>query len=214
MHIPDGFLSPQTYLPALAIGASLVYVGYKKVDLELEKIPMIAGVSAISFVMMLVVMPFPGGTTMHLSGIALLALLFRPWLSFLSISLVLLIQALMFGGGGVSSYPVNMLLLAFVGSFSAHYAYGFFKRYSEKVALFMAGWFSIFLPSLCIAVILGIQPLIATSATGSPLFFPFGLELTLPSIVLPHLFLGLLEGAVTVTLVLFLRKRFRKIFDV
>lgn len=39
MHIPDGFLSPQTYLPALAIGASLVYVGYKKVEVEVEKYP-------------------------------------------------------------------------------------------------------------------------------------------------------------------------------
>jgi len=174
MHIPDGFLSPQTYLPAAIIGAGLLMLAYKKVELDVEKIPMLSGVSAIAFVMMLIIIPIPGGTTVHLSGIAILALLFNPWVAFMSISLVLLIQALMFGEGGVTAYPLNMLSLAFLGSFSAYYAYHMFKNFSEKFAIVFAGWISIVLPSVFIATVLGIQPLVATSNEGSPLFLDEG----------------------------------------
>ena len=213
MHIPDGFLSPQTYLPAAVIGAGLLMLAYKKVELDVEKIPMLSGVSAIAFVMMLIIIPIPGGTTVHLSGIAILAILFNPWIAFMSISLVLLIQALMFGEGGVTAYPLNMLSLAFLGSFSAYYAYHLFKNFSEKFATIFAGWISIVLPSVFIATILGIQPLIATSNEGNPLFFPFGLEVTLPTIVLPHLLLGIVEGLVTFGVVKFLQTRFKRAFD-
>ncbi|PHS34111.1 MAG: cobalamin biosynthesis protein CbiM [Sulfurovum sp.] len=213
MHIPDGFLSPQTYLPAAIIGAGLLMLAYKKVELDVEKIPMLSGVSAIAFVMMLIIIPIPGGTTVHLSGIAILALLFNPWVAFMSISLVLLIQALMFGEGGVTAYPLNMLSLAFLGSFSAYYAYHMFKNFSEKFAIVFAGWISIVLPSVFIATVLGIQPLVATSNEGSPLFFPFGLEVTLPSIVLPHLLLGIVEGLVTFGVVKYLQTRFKRAFD-
>ncbi len=213
MHIPDGFLSPQTYLPAVVIGTGLLMYAYKKVALDVEKIPMLSGVSAIAFVMMLIIIPVPGGTTVHLSGIAIIALLFNPWISFMSISLVLLIQALMFGDGGVSAYPINMLSLAFLGSFSAYYGYKIFKNISEKFAIIFAGWISVALPSVFIATALGIQPLIATSQDGSPLFFPFGLELTIPSIVIPHMLLGLLEGFIAFGIINFLKTRFKRAFD-
>ncbi len=213
MHIPDGFLSPQTYLPAAVMGGGILMLAYKKVELDVEKIPMLSGVSAIAFVMMLIIIPIPGGTTVHLSGIAILALLFNPWVAFMSISLVLLIQALMFGEGGVTAYPLNMLSLAFLGSFSAYYGYALFKNFSEKFATIFAGWISIVLPSVFIATILGIQPLIATSNEGNPLFFPFGLEVTLPTIVLPHLLLGIVEGLVTFGVVKFLQTRFKRAFD-
>jgi len=213
MHIPDGFISPQTYLPAAILGAGLLFYGYKKVALDVEKIPMLSGVSAMAFVMMLIIIPIPGGTTVHLSGIAILALLFNPWVAFMSISLVLLIQALMFGDGGVTSYPINMLSLAFLGSFSAYYGYALVKRYSEKYAIFFAGWVSIVIPSLFIATILGLQPIIASAEDGTARFFPFGLDVTLPSIVLPHLLLGVLEGLVTVAVVGFLKTKFKRAFD-
>ncbi|MCF6205579.1 MAG: energy-coupling factor ABC transporter permease [Sulfurovum sp.] len=213
MHIPDGFLSPQTYLPATIVGAGLLWAAYKQSHINTEKIPMLAGVSAISFVMMLIILPFPGGTTVHLSGIAIIAILFGPWVSMMSVSLVLFIQALIFGEGGFTAFPVNMLALAFLGSFSAVFFYRIFCGISEKLALFFAGWFSIVIPSIFIALVLGIQPLIATDANGAPLFFPFGLKVTLPSVIIPHLLLGVVEGLVTLTMVHFLKTRFKKVFD-
>nr|WP_321267368.1 energy-coupling factor ABC transporter permease [uncultured Sulfurimonas sp.] len=212
MHIPDGFISPQTYIPAIAISASLLALAYKKIELDVEKIPLIAGVSAISFVMMLIAIPFPGGTTMHLSGVAIIALLFGPWIAFSSISLVLLIQALLFGEGGITSYPINIIAMAFVGSFSAYYSHKLLSSFSKNSAMFMAGWASIFFPSIIIALVLGIQPLIASS-DGTPLYFPFGLSVTLPSVIIPHIFIGIVEGLVTLSSIKFLRTQFRSVFD-
>lgn len=212
MHIPDGFISPQTYIPAIAISAVLLSIAYKKIELDVEKIPFIAGVSAVSFVIMLIAIPFPGGTTMHLSGVAIIALLFGPWIAFSSISLVLLIQALLFGEGGITSYPINIIAIAFVGSFSSYYSYKLLSSFSKNIAMFMAGWTSIFFPSVVVALVLGIQPLVA-SVDSTPLYFPFGLSVTLPSVVIPHILLGIAEGFVTYSGVKFLKTQFRSIFD-
>lgn len=187
-------------------------LAYKKIELDVEKIPLIAGVSAISFVMMLIAIPFPGGITMHLSGVAIIALLFGPWIAFSAVSLVLLIQALLFGEGGITSYPINIIAIAFIGSFSGHYSYKLFSFFSKNTAMFMAGWASIFFPSVLVAFILGIQPIIA-SVDSTPLYFPFGLSVTLPSVIIPHIFLGIAEGLVTLSGVKFLRTQFKSVFN-
>ncbi|MDQ7042172.1 MAG: energy-coupling factor ABC transporter permease, partial [Sulfurimonas sp.] len=145
-------------------------------------------------------------------GVAIIALLFGPWIAFSSISLVLLIQALIFGEGGITSYPINIISIAFVGSFSAYYAHKLLSHFSKDTALFFAGWASIFFSSVLIATVLGIQPLIASDGQ-TPLYFPFGLSVTIPSVVIPHIFLGIAEGLVTLTGVKFLKKQFKSVFD-
>jgi len=111
---------------------------------------------------------------------------------------VLAMQALLFGDGGITALPINALAMGFVGSFSALAAWKLLGRCNQSVALFLAGWLSIALPALLVALALGIQPLIAHDAQGAPLFFPFGLDITLPAVVLPHLLVGLAEGVLTV----------------
>jgi len=51
---------------------------------------------------------------------------------------------------------------------------------------------------VAVALVLGIQPLIAHNADGTPLFFPFGLSVTLPAILIPHAFIGIGEAVLTV----------------
>lgn len=164
----------------------------------------------MSFVLMLIALPLPGGTTVHLGGVAIIALLFGPWIGFVSVSLVLLIQALLFGEGGITAYSVNVLSIAFVGSFGAHYMYKLLVRF-KRASLLAAGYVSSVLPSLAIAIFLGIQPLIA-SEDGKPLYFPFDLNITLIAVVGPHLLLGIAEAVVTLMAVQFLRSRFGKAF--
>jgi cobalt/nickel transport system permease protein len=200
MHIPDGFISPQTYLPAYAAAAGLWAYAARRVkrDLDADTLPFLAAYTALSFVLMMVALPLPGGTTVHAAGIGLLAVSFGGWMAFLAISLVLAMQALLFGDGGITALPINALAMGFVGSFAALSAWKLLGRFNESVALFLAGWFSITLPALLVALALGVQPLIAHDAQGTPLFFPFGLNVTLPAIVLPHLLVGLAEGVLTV----------------
>jgi len=200
MHIPDGFISPQTYLPAYAVAAGLWTYAARRVkrDLDADTLPFLAAFTALSFVLMMVALPLPGGTTVHAAGIGLLAVSFGGWMGFLAISLVLAMQALLFGDGGITALPINALAMGFVGSFSALAAWKLLGRFHQSVALFLAGWLSIALPALLVALALGIQPLIAHDAQGAPLFFPFGLDITLPAVVLPHLLVGLAEGVLTV----------------
>jgi len=213
MHIPDGFLSPATYLPATAAAAGLILLAMRRADLEAERVAAVAAISAFSFVVMLFAIPIPGGTSVHLGGVGLMAVLFGPWTAFGALSLVLLIQALLFGEGGMTAYGVHVIAIAFSGAVSAYALYRFFRRFSENGALFAAGWIGMVVPAVIVAAVLGIQPLIAHDAGGKPLFFPFGLEVTLPSIVLPHLIAGVAEGAVTVIMVRFLRRHFKGMFD-
>lgn len=200
MHIPDGFISPQTYLPAYGLAVGLWAFAARRVkrDLDADTLPFIAAYTALSFVLMMVALPLPGGTTVHAAGIGLLAVSFGGWMSFLAISLVLAMQALLFGDGGVTALPINALALGLAGSFAALAAWKLLGRFNESIALFLAGWLSIVLPAVLVALALGIQPDIAHDAQGTPLFFPFGLNVTLPAVVLPHLLVGLGEGALTV----------------
>ncbi len=211
MHIPDGFVSPLTYIPAFAATAALWYIASKKVKFDSQNITFLASLSALSFVLMMVAIPLPGGTSAHLSGIPLLAVVFGPWLSFGAASLVLVVEALIFGEGGVSTLGINILAIAFIGSFSSYYTYKLFKKKNEAFALVIAGWVGVNLPALFIALILGLQPILA-SIEGKPLFFPFDVKTTTLAIMIPHFMIGIAEGVVTVSLYKFLRKNFKVLF--
>ena len=199
MHIPDGFISPQTYLPAYGVTAGLwAYAAHRvKRQLDADTLPFLAAYTALSFVLMMVALPLPGGTTAHAAGIGLLAVCFGGWMAFLAVSLVLAMQALLFGDGGITALPINALAMGLVGSFAALATWKLLGRLHEAVALFLAGWLSIVLPAVLVATVLGLQPAIAHDAGGAPLFFPFGLHVTLPAVVLPHLLVGIGEGVLT-----------------
>ena len=61
----------------------------------------------------------------------------------------------------------------------------------------VAGWLSVNAAALLLALVLGIQPLIAHTEEGQPLFFPFGLSVTLPAVMIPHALVGIGEGVLT-----------------
>jgi cobalt/nickel transport system permease protein len=209
MHIPDGFLSPQTYLPAYALAAA----GWTYAARELRRrvdetlLPRLAVLAALAFVLMSVMLPLPGGTSVHASGIGILAVVFGPWLTFAVVSLVLLLQALLLGAGGVTVLPVNALAMGLGGSVAACLGYRLLAPRWERAGLFVAGWLAAVVPAALIAVVLGLQPAIAHTTDGQPLFFPFDLSVTLPAVLIPHVVLGLGEGLLTVLVVSFLRRR-------
>ncbi len=208
MHIPDGYLAPQTYLPAYAVAAPLWIHALRRVksDLDEETLPFLSALTALSFVIMMINIPIPGGTSGHAVGTAVIAILFGPWAGFLSVSLVLLIQALLFGDGGITSFPVNALAMGWIAAFVAAWLYPFFqKRVRPSVAAFLSGWASMLCASAGIALALGIQPMIASDPEGKPLFFPFPLSMTVPALVGAHLlFFGVVEGIFTLLVLNFI----------
>ena len=210
MHIPDGYLSPATVALSYAVTIPLWIYGFKKLKEKLneETLPLIGALTALSFVIMMFNVPVPGGTSGHAIGAALISILFGPWVGFISISLVLLIQSVVFGDGGISALAVNSFAMGFVASFTGYYVFKLLKD-KVKFAPFIAGYISIVAASFVVAVVLGIQP-IFWSENSHPLYFPFGIKITIPAMVGGHMmFFGIVEGIFTQLIYGFLTKKER-----
>ena len=209
MHIPDGFLSPQTYLPAYALAAggwAWAARGLRD-SLNETTVPRLAMLTALAYGLGLVMVPIPGGTSGHALGIAILALVFGVRSAFLAYSLVLLLQSLLFGAGGVTALAVNALAMGLIGATAAVAARKLLRRFGDTASIAVAAWLSVVIPGLIVGIVLGIQPLIAHQADGTPLFFPFGLAISVPAVLLPHLFIGIGEAVLTVLVLRYVRAR-------
>jgi len=207
MHIPDGYLSLETVVVSYGLALPLWVYGFKKLKAALneETLPLIGALTALSFVIMMFNIPIPGGTSGHAVGAALIAILFDPWIAAITVSLVLFIQAVVFADGGISTFAVNSLGMAFGGAFSGYYLFKFFK--GKRYAPFIAGWGSAVVSSIVIATALGIQPLL-WSENGKPLYFPFDLSITFPALVGEHMLIfGVIEGIFTMIAYRFLTKK-------
>lgn len=200
MHIPDGFIAPQMYLPLYGAAAGLWAVGARRIarDLDETTLPWLAALTAAAFALSFIALPLPGGTSAHVTGVGLLAACFGIWQAFMALSLVFAIQALLFGDGGVTTLPLNALAMGLAGALAARGVFLSTRRVGQTPALFLAGWIGLFLPAVLIALALGAQPLIAANEAGTPRYFPFGWSVTLPALLIPHALLGLGEGALTV----------------
>jgi cobalt/nickel transport system permease protein len=208
MHIPDGYLSPQTYIPLYGVSITFWGISLRKIKkfLSSKEMPFIAMASAFSFIVMMFNIPIPGGTSGHIVGAAIIAIVLGPWTAVISVSVVLIIQALVFGDGGITAIGANSFNMAVVMPFISYGVFKLINGNSGKgvrtyIAAFASGYIGISFAALFAAVELGIQPLIAHSAEGTPLYAPYPLSITIPAILLEHLLLfGIIEGIVTALL--------------
>ncbi len=209
MHIPDGFIAPQVYLPAYALaGLAWTWAGRGlRRQLDETTVPRLAVLTALSYALGLVMLPLPGGTSGHALGVGLLALLFGVRTAFVAYSLVLVLQSLLLGAGGVTALPINALAMGLAGAAGAVAARRILRRIGDAVAVAAAGFVSVLLPALLVALVLGLQPVIARRADGTPLFFPFGVEVTLPAVLLPHLAIAAAEAVLTLMVWRYARRR-------
>lgn len=205
MHIPDGYLSPQTYIPLYIVFIAIVGTAIKKVQKKLTAkiIPFLGMAAAFSFLIMMFNIPIPGGTTGHAVGAALIALIFGPWIAVVSVSVALILQAFVFGDGGITAIGANCFNMAIVMPFIA---YGVFKIVNNNsvnpkrmgFAAFWAGYVSLNFTALITAIEFGIQPIISSSPDGVPLYAPYPLKIAIPAMALEHLLLfGIVEGFIT-----------------
>src|SRR5262247_1742941 len=105
MHVPDGFLDAPTSLATGAVAATAMTVAVRRVrDQHEEKAAPLAGLTA-AFIFAVQMLNFPVGvgTSGHLLGGALAAILVGPWTGILCMSVVLMVQSLLFADGGVTA---------------------------------------------------------------------------------------------------------------
>ncbi len=116
MHVPDGFFDATTSVGAGAVSAGTITIGLRKAaaDLSDRLAPMAGLVAAFVFALQLLNFPVASGTSGHLIGGALAAVLVGPWIAVVCLSIVLFVQALLFADGGLSAYGINVILMAIV----------------------------------------------------------------------------------------------------
>ena len=109
MHIPDGYLGPPTSgtLFAVMIPFWIAASRIAKRTLRAKQVPLLAIGAAFSFVIMMFNVPIPGGSTGHAVGGVLVAILLGPWAAMIAITVALVIQALLFGDGGITAIGAN-----------------------------------------------------------------------------------------------------------
>ncbi len=215
MHIPDGYLGPSTFIFFYIIMIPMWLLASRKVEknLKTKQIPWLAFGVAFSFVIMMFNFPAPGGTTGHAVGAAILALTLGPWFGFLGVTGALLIQCLLFGDGGITTFAANSFNMGLVMSFVSYYVY---KVLSTRAPLLSrrrwlaaaaSAYIGLNVAALCCAIELGVQPILYHTANGSPLYAPFPLSVTIPAMLISHMAVfGFVDAAATGFLVSYIMR--------
>jgi cobalt/nickel transport system permease protein len=216
MHIPDGYLGPATsglmyavMLPIWAAASRIV-----KRTLKTKQVPLLAIAAAFSFVIMMFNVPIPGGTTGHATGAVLAAILIGPWAACIAVTVALVVQALLFGDGGVTAIGANCFNMAFIEVFIGYYLYklisGSSKIASSRriIAAGTSGYVALNIAALSTAVMFGIQPLLHRTASGQSLYCPYGLNIAIPAMLGEHMLIfGWIEAVVTALVIKYLQKQ-------
>ena len=199
MHIPDNYLSPASCAVLAVAAAPVVGLSITKVKAQLkenkELAPMLGIAASLSFLLMMFNVPIPGGTTAHAVGGVLLSILIGPYAASLALTVSLLLQALLFGDGGILALGANIFNMAIAMPFVGYAVYHFFRKQNHETAGVLVGsYVGINVAAFLTAIELGIQPIIATQG-GEPLYNPYGLAVTIPAMMVTHLTIA---GAVEV----------------
>ncbi|MEW6408906.1 MAG: cobalt transporter CbiM, partial [Nitrospirota bacterium] len=215
MHIPDGYLGPHTYGALYAVMSPIWYIASRRIGktLKTQQIPLLAVGAAFSFVAMMFNVPIPGGTTGHAVGSVIVAILLGPWAAVITTTVVLVVQALLFGDGGITSIGASSFNMAFAMSFTGYGVYKLISIGSEPSSYrrwlggAAGGYLGINIAGVLTGIELGIQPLIAHTPDGRPLYAPYPLEIAIPAMVIPHITVfGVLEGIVTALVIVYFQR--------
>jgi len=192
MHIPDGFLNVATAATTYVVSAGGVGNAVRLTNRRLGErhVPLMGIMAAFIFAAQMLNFPVVGGTSGHIIGAALAAILLGPWAAALIMSSVLIAQCLIFQDGGLLALGANIFNMGLIAGFGGYYVYRLVtvimgsSRRGQLVGGFAAGWSSVFLASIFCAIEL------AVSGT-SPL------QVALPTMAGIHAIIGVGEGLIT-----------------
>ncbi|UCE97530.1 MAG: energy-coupling factor ABC transporter permease [Dehalococcoidia bacterium] len=193
MHIPDGFLVAAAVGTTYVITAGGVANALRKAREKIgeKHIPMMGILAAFVFVAQMLNFPVVGGTSGHVIGAALVAILVGPWAAVIIMSIVMIAQSLIFQDGGLLALGANILNMGIIACLGAHYIYNLINtvlgnnRRSKLVATFVAAWGSVLLASIACAIELALSGV-----------SPMGV--VLPAMAGIHALIGLGEGLITI----------------
>jgi cobalt/nickel transport system permease protein len=192
MHAPDGIFAAWLALIGWAITLGVIAIAVRQTRDQLgeRQVPLMGVIAAAIFAGQMLNFTIPGGTSGHLLGGALAAILLGPWAAVLIMTAVIAVQALLFQDGGLLVMGLNIINMGIVTSMVGYFTHRRLSALSKNstmylAAAFIAGWLSVIVTSVFASVEL------ALSGT-SPL------NLALPAMVAVHAMIGVGEGLLTV----------------
>jgi cobalt/nickel transport system permease protein len=181
--------------------------------LKTKQAPYLALGAAFSFVIMMFNIPIIGGTTGHATGATLIAILLGPWAAIISVSVALIIQALLFGDGGITAIGANCFNMGVIGGLVGYGIFSLIAAGSDVqskrrwIAAAVAAYFSLSISALIAGIEFGIQPIVEKSASGQPLYSPFPLSVAVPAMLGEHMLVfSIVEAVVTALVIKYFQK--------
>ncbi len=204
MHMADALISPAVGGTLFIATAGVAAYSIKKIknDLDDKKIPLMAVMGAFVFASQMINFSIPGtGSSGHIGGGMLLAILLGPYAGFLTMASILLIQALFFADGGLLAYGCNVFNLGF---YSCFIAYPMINKWFSQKSLSAKRIFGASMISSLVALQLGAFSVVLETLFSGKTELPFG---TFTLMMQPiHLAIGVVEGLVTAAVVTFVWK--------
>jgi cobalt/nickel transport system permease protein len=199
MHIPDGFLNLPISLITWAIAIALIFVALKQVQAKYQErtVPIMGVCAAFIFAAQMINFPIPGGTSGHLLGGTLAGILLGPWAGALVVSVVFIVQAVIFQDGGITVLGANITNMGLIGTFGGYYLYRAIRlaigRDSWRgmaIATVVSAWSSVFIASILVAIQLSLSGTVPLNVGISAMAFW-------------HLLIGIGEALITLSVVSF-----------
>ncbi|MEA5533238.1 cobalt transporter CbiM [Crocosphaera sp. XPORK-15E] len=200
LHIPDGFLSLPVSLFCWIIALVLIAVSLKRVqkDYQERTVPLMGVCAAFIFAAQMINFPIPGGTSGHLLGGTLAGILLGPWAGTLVMTVVFIVQAVLFQDGGLTVLGANIVNMGLLGTFCGYYLYksirvtlGRQSWNSMAIATAIASWFSVVIAAVMTAFQLALSETVP-------------LTLALIAMVSWHLVIGVGEAIITLIAISFI----------
>ena len=208
MHIPDGLLDPITIVVLWGVTIGFMVLAYFKIstlfkNTESDKlIPYIGVLAAVIFAFQFVNYPIPGGTSGHLIGGTLVAVILGPWASLTVIFLILVIQSL-FGDGGITALGANTFNMGIICGIVGFYLVVFFVKIfnhtsmKKEIKVAIATAIGAYISVVLAAFLAGIE----ISVGG---YFP--IQVSVPAMVFWHLFIAIGEAVISALIVYYIYK--------
>ncbi|HET6952196.1 MAG TPA: energy-coupling factor ABC transporter permease [Acidimicrobiales bacterium] len=198
MHIPDGFLDGPTSGAAAVVAAGGIGVSLRRAGqvLDERRVPLAGLTAAFVFAAQMLNFPVAGGTSGHLLGGALAAILVGPAVGAVCVSVVLVVQALLFADGGVSALGLNVVNMALVGAFGGYALFALARRVLPRTerSVVLASGLAAGAAVVLAAVAFSVE--YAVGGTGGA-----SVAAVTSAMVGVHVVIGIGEGAVTALVV-------------
>ncbi len=202
MHIPDGVMDPLVIAVGWIVSLVVIAVAVAKINKTIDErtIPFMAILAAGLFVAQMLNFPIGGGTSGHLIGAVLVTALLGPFAAMIILTVIIIIQALLFGDGGVTAMGLNLLNMAIIAPTVGWVILKIGGESFPKGSIFAASWLSVFLAGLAVAFEFSLSYALSGGIYG------LAWIVALPTMVASQAIVGIGEAIITGGIILYLAK--------